>query len=298
MVADVRDLKNLNEKTVRLLNFIRPSGRYVYRRHYRQGLRSHILELLDSEDVRREKQGIVSNGIKWFPRAKPLKMLRVFRTRFADRRQADDELQRVQMIARYLGPDCYAKSDEFLVSYQIDETYDTLLCGLQEYVEGLPLEPWGFMNPDRLAENLIRPGVGVQPSSQQDRASLIKTIRRNAIDFVARIRKMIAETGHIPDLAGDGNLLLTDNGRIKLVDINNISRVRFESTVGVDDKGYPVCDKSVEALSQLQLKMASQPIDPADRLYRVYLDPTRMSVVQAIEREFHRESILRQYRAG
>lgn len=298
MAADVRDRENLNEETLKLLNFIRPAGRYVYRRHYRQGLRSHILEVLDSEDVHREKHGVVSDGIKWFPRAKPVKMLRIFRTRFIDRHQADQELQRVMMIARYLGPDCYARSNEFLVSYWVEEKYDTLLCGLQEYVEGLPLEPWGFMNPDRLAENLIRPGIGAQKSTEQDREILIATIHRNAVDFIGRVRKMIAESGHIPDLAGDGNLLLTDNGLIKLVDINNISRVTFDHTVRVDEKGYPVCDKSVEALSQLQLKMASQPIDPADRLYRTYLDPARMATVQEIEREFHRESILRQYRAG
>lgn len=287
----------MNEETVRALNFIRPSGRYVFRRHYRQGLRSHILEVLDRGDVSREKQGIVSDGIKWFPRAKPLRMLRIFRTHFTDRRQAEQELQRVMMIARYLGPDCYARSNEFLVSYQKEKQYDTLLCGLQEYVEGLPLEPWGFLNPDRLAENLIRPGIGGQESTEKDRAALIETIRRNAVDFVDRIRKMIDETGYIPDLAGDGNLLLTEDGLIKLVDINNISRLLFDDTVGVDDKGYPVCDKSVEALSQLQLKMASRRIDPADRLYRIYLDPDRMSAVQDIEREFHRESILRQYRA-
>ena len=297
MATDVRDKKNLNEETVRNLNFIRNSGRYVYRRHYRQGLRSHILEVLDREEVAREKEGIVSDGIKWFPRAKPLKMLRLFRTRFADRLQADRELQRVMMIAHHLGPGCYAQSNEFLVSYEIDGCYDTLLCGLQEYVEGLPLEPWGFMNPERLAENLIRPGMGGQKSSRWDRSTLIATIHRNAVDFVARVREMINDSGCIPDLAGDGNLLLTDNGRIKLVDINNISRVTFAKDIEVDDKGYPVCDKSVEALSQLQLKMATQPIDPADRLYRTYLDPARMSAVQDIEREFHRESILRQYRA-
>ncbi len=287
----------MNAETVQALNFIRPSGRFVFRRHYRQGLRSHILEVLDRGDVSREKQGIVSDGIKWFPRAKPLRMLRIFRTRFTDRRQADQELQRVMMIARYLGPDCYARSNEFLVSYQKEKQYDILLCGLQEYVEGLPLEPWGFLNPDRLAENLIRPGIGGQTSTEKDRATLIETIRRNAVDFVVRIRKMIDETGYIPDLAGDGNLLLTEDGLIKLVDINNISRLLFDDTVGVDDKGYPVCDKSVEALSQLQLKMASRRIDPADDLYRIYLNPDRMSAVQDIEREFHRESILRQYRA-
>ena len=297
MTEDVRDKKNLNETTVRGLNFIQQSSRFVFRRHFRQGLRSHIMEVLDRQDVDQEKTGIISEGIKWFPRAKPLKMLRIFRTRFTRRQQADQELQRVLMIAHYLGPACYAQSNEFLVSYRIGNKYETLLCGLQEYVEGLPLEPWGFLNPERLADNLIRPGVGGQESTEQARENLIETIRRNAVDFVARIRKMIADTGHIPDLAGDGNLLLTDSGLIKLVDINNISRVTFNRTIEVDDKGYPVCDKSVEALSQLQLKMASQRIDPDDRLYRTYLNPQRMSAVQDIEREFHRESILRQYRA-
>ena len=297
MIEDVRDRKNLNEEAVRALNFVRQSDRFVYRRHYRQGLRSHILEVLERTDVEREKRGIVSDGIKWFPRAKPLKMLRIFRTRFADRQQADQELERVMMIARYLGPHCYARSSEFLVSYQVENRYDTLLCGLQEYVEGLPLEPWGFLNPERLVENLVRPGLGGQPSPALDRTALIETIRANATDFIDRIRKMISETGHIPDLAGDGNLLLTDSGLIVLVDINNISRVDFSTTVAVDDKGYPVCDKSIEALSQLQLKMASMRIDPVDPLYRTYLDPARMSAVEAIEREFHRESILLQYRA-
>ena len=298
MVEDVRDKKNLNEETVLTLNFIRHPGRFVFRRHYRQGLRSHILEVLDREDIIREKHGIVSDGIKWFPRAKPLKMLRIFRTRFVDRRQADQELRRVMMIAQYLGPDCYAKSNEFLVSYKKDKQYDTLLCGLQEYVEGLPLEPWGFLNPDRLADNLIRPGIGARETSGHGRDALIEKIHRNAVDFVSRVRKMIAETGHIPDLAGDGNLLLTEDGIIKLVDINNISRVEFSETVAVDEKGYPVCDKSVEALSQLQKHMASLPIDPADRLYRIYLHPDRKSAVESVEREFHRESILRQYQAG
>ena len=81
MHKDVRDIPYLNEEDVLRLNFIRDSGAYLYRRHYRQGLRSHILELLSPEDVENEKNGVIIDGAKWYPRAEPLKMLRIFRTK-------------------------------------------------------------------------------------------------------------------------------------------------------------------------------------------------------------------------
>ena len=159
MVQDVREKPSLNADDVLRLNFIRQPGRYVFRRHYRQGLRSHIMEVLDPDDVAREKSGVVSDGIKWFPRAKPLKMLRIFRARFPSRREAHAELQRVIIVATYLGTEGYARSNEFLVSYLWGAHHDILLCGLQEYVEGLNIEPWGYLNADRLADNLLRPRI-------------------------------------------------------------------------------------------------------------------------------------------
>ena len=72
----------------------------------------------------------------------------------------------------------------------------------------------------------------------------------------------------------------------------------FENSESVDDKGYPVCDKSVEALSQMEKNLASCTIDMNDRLYKTFLDPGRMSTVQEIEKEFHRSVILQQYWAG
>lgn len=297
MSEDVRDKKNLAQNDLLALNFIKTPGRYVFRRHYRQGLRSHIMEVLEPDDIAREKNGIVSDGIKWFPRAKPLKMLRIFRTKFPGRQQAYEELNRVLVIAAYLGPNYYARSSEFLVSYLLDGKSDILLCGMQEYVEGLPLEPWGFLNANRLADNLMRPGVGAKDFTGSDRDKLITIIQANSDEFVRRVKKMILETGLIPDLAGDGNLILTDDGIIKLVDINNISRISYDNTISVDDKGYPVCDKSIEALYELEKRLSSRPVDKTEELYRTFLDPTRKSDVQDLEKEFHRDAILQQYRA-
>ena len=142
MTEDLRDKLYLNPEDVYGLNFIRPPQAFILRRHFLQGLRSHIMEVLLPQDVALEKSGVVSDGIKWFPRAKPRRMLRIFRTKFADRTQAYEELRRVEVIAHYLGPELHARSEEFLVSYFMGKHDDILLCGLQEYVEGLPIEPW------------------------------------------------------------------------------------------------------------------------------------------------------------
>lgn len=288
MTQDVREKPSLSADDVLRLNFIRQPGRYVFRRHYRQGLRSHIIEVLDPDDVAREKSGVVSDGIKWFPRAKPLKMLRIFRTRFTSAREAHAELQRVIIVATYLGNEGYARSNEFLVSYLWEARHDILLCGLQEYVEGLNIEPWGYLNADRLADNLLRPRLGSQAAPALERNALVARIRRSAVAFTDHVKQMIRETGYIPDLAGDGNLILTDAGDIKLVDINNISPVSFAPRIYIDEKGYPVCDKSIEALAEIEKRLASRPLDSQDPIYRTYLDSGRMIAVSGIEKEFHR----------
>ena len=92
----------------------------------------------------------------------------------------------------------------------------------------------------------------------------------------------------MPDLAGIGNLLLTPSGEIKLVDINNISRVSFESSISIDDRGYPVCDKSIESLSLLEQGLLQKPLQQDDIIYKTYLEPSRMEEVKALEKEFLR----------
>jgi hypothetical protein len=71
------------------------------------------------------------------------------------------------------------------------------------------------------------------------------------------------------------------------VDINNISTVFFDSEIRIDDRGYPVCDKSVEALFRIGKQLLGE-IEPLeDPLFKVFLDPARMERVRALEEIFH-----------
>jgi hypothetical protein len=83
------------------------------------------------------------------------------------------------------------------------------------------------------------------------------------------------------------NLLITPAGNIKLVDINNISKVFLGPKINLDDKGYPVCDKSIEAISMLEKKLLGKSIDKTEKLYKIFLDPQRMKEVVALEEKFH-----------
>ena len=286
MQEDVRDRPYLNEEDVLKLNFVREPAVYIYRRHYRQGLRSHILEVLSPEDVANEKNGVIIDGAKWYPRAEPLKMLRIFRTRFQNLRQAKEEVERVKMIESYLAPDNFAKSDEFLVAYELNGKREILLCGLQEYVKGAILDPWDQLDDSHLISILRRISFETFEDADEIGDEWISEVRVKAKQFITKIKKMILEVNHVPDLAGIGNLLLTREGDIKLVDINNISKVSFDSEVRIDDRGYPVCDKSIESLSLLEQGLLSKPLPEDDVIYRIYLEPGRMEEVKALEKEF------------
>ena len=287
MAADIRDRLRLEHLDIVELNFIRGQGDFLFRRHYRMGLRSHIMEVLKPADVAVEKNGIIKDGLRWFPKATPLKVLRIFRTRFDNLRDAEGELGRVKIVGRYLGPEYIAKSDEFLVDYAVQGRYELLLCGLQEYVDGEVLDPWGRLDRDYLASLFRR--IDSLENKNGPRAMEVweQNVRKGAERALGRIRTMILEAKLVPDLAGVGNLLLTRTGDIKLVDINNISRVSFESAIPRDDRGYPVCDKSIEALSLLEHKLIGRPVDRNAPIYQTFLDPGRMKEVRSIEREFH-----------
>jgi hypothetical protein len=64
--------------------------------------------------------------------------------------------------------------------------------------------------------------------------------------------------------------------------------VVFDGEIRLDDKGYPVCDKSVEALSLVEMKMLGRFIDLQDRIYQFFLDPDRKRQVQIKEELFYR----------
>jgi hypothetical protein len=287
MQEDVRARPYLNEQDVLLLNFIRDPGSYVYRRHYRQGLRSHIMEVLSPEDVDNEKNGVTKDGSKWYPRAEPLKMLRIFRTRFGSLKEAEDEVERVKTIEAYLGPDNLAKSDEFIVDYTRNGKRELLLCGLQEYVKGAILDPWNPLEDNHLLSILRRISFDDFEDAETIGDRWIHAVRRKAEGFIEKVKKMILEVYLVPDLAGIGNLLLTGDGDIKLVDINNISKVSFDPAVPLDDRLYPVCDKSIEALSLLEKGLLNITVQQHDPIYGTYLESERMEEVKAMEKEFY-----------
>jgi hypothetical protein len=288
MPEDIRDEPYLDHGDVVGLNFIRSPAKYHYRRYYRAGLRSHIMEVLEPEDLKKEAEGITVDGIKWYPRAKPIKILRLFRTRFKNLEEAREEVKRVRIVQAYLGPDHVALTEEFLVDYIRGEKRDILLCGLQEYVEGEVIEPWGYLGEDHLISlvSRITSAQGAPPSKSSGQR--ICAIKKKADVFVKRIKQMIREAEHIPDLAGAGNLLLTPSGTIKLVDVNNISRVLLNATIQLDDRGYPVCDKSIQALSLLERKLLRRSPQESDRLYGIFLEPERMKAVRKLEENFNR----------
>ena len=108
--------------------------------------------------------------------------------------------------------------------------------------------------------------------------------------FISKIKQMILEKRHVPDLAGVGNLVMVPSGEIKLVDMNNISGTFFDERIHLDDRGYPVCDKSIESLSFLERNLLGRPVDTTEPIYRHFLDPRRRKAVQAREQIFYREN--------
>ncbi len=286
MQQDIRDITYIDHNDVVGLNFINPKVKYVFRRHFRQGLRSHILEILESADIEVEKSGTMINGTLHFPKARPRKVLRIFRTRFTSVDQALSEIQRVKMTEKMLTPEFIARSIEILVEYDGPEKSGPLLCGLQEYINGVIVDPWTRLEGltllstlyDSLTMHCTEPLV---PFDQWKKA-----VFEYGNQFIANIKRMIVESDHVPDLAGIGNVLITPSGRLKLVDINNISKVVRDDTIRVDDRNYPVCDKSIEALALIAYKLLDQKIDLSDPVYGLFLAPERKNKVQEIEKQF------------
>lgn len=274
---DIREKAVIGHEDVVGLNFIRSSGRYTFRRHYKNGLRSHVMEVLSREAVSREAKGVLVDGVLRFPRAVPIKMLRIFRRKFRHIDEAFQETRRLRKVERYLSLRHLARSDEFLTDYRSPSGRDLLLCGLQEFVDGRELNPW--MPPDR--EILFR-------DAREDADRFFLHFQCRLADFVERVKRMAREVALLPDLAGQGNLLVTPDGEVKLVDINNICRIRTGDDIPLDDKSYPVCDKSIEALALLEGMATGRDPDRSEPPYRRFLTPERMDRVRDLDRTFHR----------
>jgi hypothetical protein len=293
MIKDIRDKTHISHEDIIELNFIRKPGAYVFRKYHKQGLRSQIMEVLDPDDVIKQNTGEITNGILFFPWAMPLKMLRIFRTRFDSLTDVFEEIRKLKIIEKYLPSDSYAKSDEFIVDYIWNGNRDFILCGLQEYVAGEILNPWETIGINQLGNLFAAIRVNRPNSLKMTPERLIAKFQKRVENFIKCVKKMILETSIVPDFAGLENLIITYQGDIKLVDINNISRVSFGPEIRLDDKGYPVCDKSIEAISILEQKLLDRPIDKTETLYKIFLDPQRMKEVSVLEKNFHRSLKLR-----
>ena len=288
MTKDIRDKAHISHEDIIGLNFIRKPGAYVFRKYHKQGLRSQIMEVLDPDDVIKQNRGEIINGILFFPWAMPLKMLRIFRTRFCSLKDVFEEIRKLKIIEKYLPSDSYAKSDEFIVDYIWNGNRDFILCGLQEYVAGEILNPWETTGINQL--DIFFSGISVNRPNTPEMTTdqLVTKFRKKVEKFIKSVKEMILEANYVPDFGGLENLLVTPEGDIKLVDINNVSRVSFGPDISLDDKGYPVCDKSIEAISILEQKLLDKPIDKTETLYKIFLDPQRMKEVNVLEENFHR----------
>lgn len=286
MFIDIRDRPSITHAEITMLNFISSSTPYLFRKHFRQGLRSHIMEILNYSDVAVERRGTVVDGVRRFPKAAPLMMLRIFRARLKTLAHALDEIERVKIVEHHLAPDFMARSTECIVDYLGPDGRDLMLCGFQEYVSGEVFDPWTILDSSDLLPSLYR-SLGHKPDAPILPADRwIETIRQKGDDFITRVKRMVTQAGHIPDLAGAGNLIVTGKGEMRLVDINNISPVVFDSSVSLDEKGYPVGDKSIEALSLIEGKILGRPIDRDDPIYAHFLSPQRQKTVSEKEAVF------------
>jgi len=292
MIQDIRHKSFVTHDDVTALNFIRKSVPHVFRQYHKQGLRSHIMEVLNPDDVLKQNKGEVIDGTRFFPWAEPLKMLRIFRTKFDSLEDAFDEIRKLRIVETYLPDDSYAKSLEFIVDYIRNDTRDIILCGLQEYVDGEVLNPWDLTDENLVANLFSRMKVEGRNASDMTPRQRIQRFRKKAEAFIDGAKKMIVETRYVPDFAGAANLLVTAQGDIKLVDINNISEVSLGPDIVLDDKSYPVCDKSIEAIWMLEKGLLDTPVDDTDPLYKLFLDPNRVKAVRYFEEKFHSTLIL------
>lgn len=282
-IIDIRDQIHLSGDDILKLNFIKNSDYYVFRKHYRFGLRSHIFEVLLKKDIQTESKGKMVDGVRIFPRAIPVKIFRILRNRFKNIEAVFREIDKYKILLHMLGPDLIAQSEEFIVDYTGTENHQIVLCGLQEYIDGEILDPWRIFDPSYLT-GIYKP-VTSDPSQALNR---VKTAQHHIESFVKRVRKMISKTGFIPDLAGVGNLILMSDGRFKLVDINNIKKFEFNDNILLDDKGYPSCDVSIKVLSILEKQLLQKNIPDNDPLYSFFLSPHRLAKVKKLEKDFYK----------
>jgi hypothetical protein len=291
MYEDIRNKSTISHSDVIALNFVASSPPYVFRRHYRQGLRSHVMEVLSPADVILEKTGTVIDGVLQFTRAIPSSMFRIFRSKFETLEEAWAEIERFKIVSEYLVPDFMAHSTEFIVEYHGPHGSEVMLCGFQKYIEGEILDPWTILDAANLLPTIYTEMRDRGASMSLSKDEWVLDARRKGSQLIDRYKQMITHAGYIPDLAGVGNLIITSNGEICLVDINNISPVYNASTIPLDERGYPVCDKSIEAISLIEEKIVGRPINMEEKIYQLFLNSQRKRMVKEKVELFSKEFV-------
>ncbi len=262
---DIRDKQRLEHEDIIGLNFISDNAPYIFEFHYEQGLRSHIIRLLDPQDCRARDKGIEKDGIKTYPRPTPNYILRIYKSSI-DPEEAIGEIKKLNEIKKYM-MESVAHSDEFVVSYKKEEHYEPIFCGFQEYIEGEVVDPW-FCIPKTYGESFPK-----------------KTNK-----FINRVKDTIKNTGYIPDLAGIGNIIYNKDRGLVLTDINNINVVDYSDEIFLDNKGFPIIDTSVEALYNLETVVngSAQP----EKLYEHYLEENRKTKCMSIRKKWAKKDEL------
>ncbi len=281
--SDIRVKSCLVHEDIVGLNFIRSQSGYVFRQHYREGLRSHIMEVLPVQEVRREMRGVTVDGVKVFPSARPMKMLRIFRRPFKAPQEVFDEIRRFKLVAACLGRELIAHSNEFIVAYILNGKRHLMLCGLQEFVQGEFFDPWLPMDVAALRHLLDTMNAG-RKHRQEIVERAVSRARVQAARLTAGAKRLVREAGMVPDLAGVGNLILMRDGSLKLVDINNICDVGSGDDIPVDEYGYPSADKAVEVIALLERHLLQHCPDHSDPVLGRFLATDRMRRVRRLAR--------------
>jgi hypothetical protein len=114
-------------------------------------------------------------------------------------------------------------------------------------------------------QELIDPQEHLPPSWCCRVEMLSKETRHSLLKLVRRIRRMVEETSLIPDLAGEGNVLISTGkrhaGRVYLVDVNNVQPVlqsdewmnleRLKQMVDIDPHAEHVMDLTQKDLGRI-----------------------------------------------
>jgi len=277
---DIRTKPTLSNDDIVNLNFVKQPCPYYFRTHYREGLRSRLLQVLRPEDILNETQGTIDQGARLFPVAQPVAMLRIFKKQFSTWQEVQTEIENYKLVQHYIPPHHYAASSEFIVDYFQNENSQIMLCGLQEYIPGEAVDPWHADTRLKLETDMNN-----SPNGTLDLALL------NLASFIGCIKTMAHQVQAIPDLAGVGNLILTPEAEIKLVDINNISRFSYETTIPLDDKNYPVSDKSIQALYNLETLVLGNDHASEEKLYRFFINRKRVQTVRDLEIAFQKKTV-------